>query len=135
MGLGPLRVILDTNILVSSFNFGGKPRQILLDVLEGGIIGVTSEVLIAELIDVLSKKFRFSGFDLQLVELEIRKNFELVIPAETIKILEDDSDNRVLEAARAGGCDFIVTGDKDLLKLKKYKGIKILPPSNFLELK
>ncbi|MBI2040465.1 putative toxin-antitoxin system toxin component, PIN family [Candidatus Microgenomates bacterium] len=53
-------------------------------------------------------------------------------PHETLHILRDEDDNRVLEAAREGNCDFIVTGDQDLLDLGKYKKIKILTSEEFL---
>lgn len=48
------------------------------------------------------------------------------------KVCRDPADNRVLEAAIAGNCEFIITGDKDLLILKKYQTVRILTPSAFI---
>lgn len=128
----PPRVVLDTNVLISSFLFGGKPRDILFKVIAQEVVGVTSQILLAELIDTLGKKFKISQSDLKLVDTEIKDNFEMVLPIESVVILQDEPDNRVLEAAFEGGCNFIITGDKGTLGLKDYKGIKILKPSEFL---
>jgi len=134
MARAPVKVVLDTNILVSSLIFGGKPQQIENLILEKKIIGITSLSLLAELIDVLTKRFHFNEFRLKQTEKKIKKNFTLVQPALTVRILKDDSDNRVLEAAVEGNCHYIVTGDKKLLELGKFKGIRIVTPAKFLKL-
>ncbi len=133
MATNPPRVVLDTNILISSFSFGGKPREVLFKVLGKEIAGVTSQILVAELIDVERKKFNLTRTDTKLIETQIEDNFEIVFPTKSVKVCRHDSDNRVLEAAIEGKCDFIVTGDKDLLILKRYKSVTILKPSEFLD--
>lgn len=50
-----------------------------------------------------------------------------------MNVTKDKDDNRVLEAAVEGGCQFVITGDKELLELKKYKKIQILTAEEFLE--
>ena len=64
----------------------------------------------------------------------MRMDFEVVNPRNSLKVARDDDDNRVLEAAITGKCEYIVTGDEDLLSLKKYKNIKILTPAEFFDL-
>ena len=130
----PIKVVLDTNVLVSSLIFGGKPQQIENLILEKRVVGITSLTLLAEFIDVLTKRFRFNEFRLKQTEKKIKKNFTIVLPTSTIKIVKDDSDNRVLEAAVEGNCYCVVTGDKELLNLGKFRGIRIVSPSEFLEL-
>ncbi|PIU03254.1 putative toxin-antitoxin system toxin component, PIN family [Candidatus Shapirobacteria bacterium CG08_land_8_20_14_0_20_39_18] len=130
----PLKVVLDTNILISALLFGGKPRQILKLVLDRQIKAVTSLVLLAELSDVLIKKFDFSLEKTSLFEHKIKKYFEIVYPTQAINILKDTPDNRVLEAAIAGECQIIVTGDKELLELKEYKEIIISTADQFLNI-
>lgn len=133
MAGAPLRAVLDTNVLVSSLIFGGKPQQAENLVLERKIVGITSPVLLAEFIDVLAKRFSFNEFRLKQTEKKIKKNFIIVKPKTTIKILKDNSDNRVLEAAVEGGCRYIITGDKELLDLEFFKGIEIITPAKFLK--
>jgi predicted nucleic acid-binding protein len=70
---------------------------------------------------------------LQRIEKEIRQKFILVYPRETITIQMDDADNRVLEAAVQGDCQLIIAGDRELLKLARYKSIDILSPKDFIE--
>ena len=134
MARAPIKVVLDTNVLVSSLIFGGKPQQIENLILEKRVVGITSLTLLAEFIDVLTKRFRFNEFRLKQTEKKIKKNFTIVLPTSTIKIVKDDSDNRVLEAALEGNCYCIVTGDKELLNLGKFRGIKIVTPAEFLRL-
>ena len=125
-------VVLDTNILISGVAFGGKPKEILEMVRNKEIWGVTSSIILAELVEVLSKKFGYPKSRALQVERKMRKILRVVHPAKSIKVVRDDDDNRVLEAAVTGECDYIVTGDEDLLILKKYKNIKILTSNEFL---
>lgn len=131
---GNLRVLLDTNIIISAIGFGGKPAQILLQALEGEIQAVISPILLAELQDVLNKKLVLSDEDIKLALEEIEDSFQSVYPRSTINIVKDDDDNRVLEAAIEGNCEYIITGDKELLNLREYKDIHIVTADEFLNL-
>ena len=128
----PVRVLLDTNILISAVGFGGKPRQILLLVLEKKIKAVTSPILLAEFHEIINKKFTKLTPHLQLIETKIKKTFHIVHPKVSLNIVRDKDDNRVLEAAIQGNCHFIITGDKDLLDLNIYQEIKIVNSEEFL---
>lgn len=129
----PFKVVLDTNVLISSIIFGGRPKQAVKIVLEKQIIGVTSKVLLAELAEVLAKKFSFDQKRINHLEQKIKRAFILTQPKKTLKILKDEADNRVLEAALESDCDFIVTGDTELLNLGSFRGIKIINTAKFLE--
>lgn len=128
-----INVVLDTNVLISGVVFGGKSRDIIELLIGKEIVGVTTPVLLAELEEVLFKKFKYPKSRVLQVDKKMRKILRLVHPAKSIKIARDDDDNRVLEAAVEGQCDFVVTGDEDLLVLKKYKSIRILTPGDFLK--
>lgn len=128
----PLKVVLDTNILVSALIFGGKPEQVYNLVLEKQITAVISMVLLSELLETLIKKFNFGQKRIEQLERVIKKHFKIVYPKATINVIKDDDDNRVLEAAFEGECDYIITGDRDLLDLKIFKNIKIVTPDTFL---
>src|SRR5260221_6206122 len=127
----PVRVLLDTNILISALGFGGKPRQILKLVLEGKIKAISSPILLAELHEVIRKKFPILALDLPRIEKKMRKIFFIVHPTKSIDVVRDVDDNRVLEAALAGACKNIITGDTDLLDLKTFQGINIVTPNTF----
>ena len=132
MGKRLKSVLLDTNIIVSAVVYGGKPREVLDGVWQNMFKGVTSETLLAELREVIHKKFPFHKYELRHIEERIKEDFEVVKPRKTVDLLADKDENRVLEVAVTGECDFIVTGDKDLLDIKSYKKIKVVTPADFL---
>lgn len=132
--MAQIKVVLDTNILISAVGFGGKPRTILKLILDDKIKAVTTNILLAEIEDVIIKKFPNLADSFSLLNKHIKKKFQTVKPKEHLNIARDEDDNRVLEAAIEGGCQYIVTGDKDLLDLGSYKKIKILTAESFLNL-
>lgn len=129
----PVRVVLDTNIFISALVYGGVPEKVLRVILAKEIQVFVSPVLQAELIDIITKKFPLSLADMYLLEEEMQKSFVIVRPRIVLDVVRDKDDNRVLEAAVEGNCDFIITGDLDLLDLGKYKNIKIVTPNQFLQ--
>lgn len=129
----PVNVVIDTNVIISSIVFGGKPKQILKLVQESKINAITSPVLLAELLEILVKKFHFTTDKIILVNELVKENFILVYPNKTIDVVSDEDDNRVLEAAIKGKCGYILTGDKDLLDLITFEKIIITTPSEFLK--
>ena len=129
-----VKVLLDTNILISAMVFGGKPKQTLHSILEEEFLAITSPVLLAELKEVLSKKFPLRETDFKLTIKNIEEIFKTIQPKKTINVLKDDDDNRVLEAALEGNCKYIVTGDKELLRLKSYHNVRIVTADQFLKL-
>lgn len=129
----PLKVTPDTNILVSALIYGGKPEQIYRLVLEKQLLAVTSPLLIAELTETLIKKFHFDLNRIRQLEKIIKRHFQIIYPKKTVKLLKDEDDNRVLEVAFEGKCEYIITGDKELLGLKTFDGIKIVTSDQFLK--
>ena len=130
--MSPPRVVLDTNIIISALLFGGKPRQILQFVIERRLHSVTSPALLSELSEILAKKFLFPKNKLLMVERKVKKISSVVYPSEIITILRDKPDNRVLETAHTGECGYVITGDKQLLKLRVFRDIGIVTPEQFL---
>jgi len=130
-----VRVVVDTNILVSAFLFGGTSEQVFLAGLRGEIQLLTSLPLLKELEKVLKEKFKLSIDLVREIIEEVREVAEIVEVSSHIKAISyPDEDNRVLECAVYGKTDFIVTGDtRHILPLKEYSGIKILGPSEFLK--
>jgi len=129
-----VRVVADTNVLTSALLFGGVSDQVFLAGLRGEIQLITSDPLLKELERILKNKFKL---DVQLVRgviEEVRNVAEIVAVSSHIDVISHpEVDNRVLECAVDGKADFIVTGDtKHILPLKKFRGIKILSPSEFI---
>jgi putative PIN family toxin of toxin-antitoxin system len=130
-----VRVVADTNILVSALLFGGTSEQVFLAGLRGEIQILSSLPLLKEFEKVLKEKFKLSIHLVREIIEEVREVAEIVDVSSHIKAISNpDEDNRVLECAVDGKADFIVTGDtRHILPLKEYGGIKILSPSEFLK--
>lgn len=126
-------MLLDTNILISAFQFGGTPLYVFEYVLSKRVIGITSDELIVELLGVFRRKFQLDDDTIKLAEKKIRRSFRTVTPMISLDVLDDVDDNRVLEAAITGRCEYVVTGDMDLLRLKQFRGIAIVTPTEFLK--
>ncbi|OGG08903.1 putative toxin-antitoxin system toxin component, PIN family [Candidatus Gottesmanbacteria bacterium RBG_16_43_7] len=126
-------VLLDTNVIISALIIDGFPRQILKSAIDKRIRLITSPILLSELTDVLRKKFNFTPKMTGIIHKKLRKISQIIEPEIQITFCRDSSDNRVLEAAISGKCDFIVTGDKDLLVLKQFETTKIISPKEFIK--
>lgn len=129
-----MRVVLDTNVLVSAVVFGGPPGRIIGFASQGRLRLVLSPATIDEFRRVLRGKFRFPDAAVYRAETLLRKvSLPVVEPEVSVDVLRDDpDDNRVLEAAIAGSADCIVSGDRHLLELESFRGIPILTPREFL---
>jgi len=130
-----VRVVLDTNVLVSALLLGGVPERIFLAGLRGEIQLLTSLSLLEELGRVLRGKFRIDANSVADT-IELVKSVAEVVKVESRVrvILHPDGDNRVLECAGDGKADIIVTGDtKHILPLSKYRGTRILSPTEFVK--
>ncbi|MBI3577540.1 putative toxin-antitoxin system toxin component, PIN family [Candidatus Gottesmanbacteria bacterium] len=127
-------VILDTNVIISALVFDGKPGQALRLLRYKEYSAVISPPLLAELIDVLRKKFYYPPEKLHLTEKKITTLCSTVYPKEHIDLLDDIADNRLLEAAIEGKCHYIVTGDKELLRLNHFRNIQIVTTHQFLQI-
>ena len=129
-----MRVVADTNVLVSALLFpGGPPEAIYRLVLERRIDLITSRPLLVELGRVLTEKFGWERARAEEAVEQVIQLAELVDPKVTrSEIAADPSDNRVLEAAAEGGATAIVSGDSHLLALESWQGIPIQSPATFL---
>lgn len=130
-----MRVVLDTNILISAFVFpGGAPEMVYRGALEGRYELVTSPSLLAELGRVLGDKFGWEASVAEAAVTQVARVVTVVRPRETLAVVADDpADDRVLEAAIEGGAEVIVSGDRHLLRLGKWGGVEIVRAAVFVD--
>jgi uncharacterized protein len=120
-------VTADTNVYISTLEFGGQPLEILNAARRGHIRLDISPPLLDEIHRVLRDKFSWSEDRLQRLAFRLSRFTSLVNPTTIIHAIpEDPDDNRVLECGVEARSLFIVTGDADLLRLGRYGGISIL---------
>jgi len=121
-----LRVVFDTNIFVSAFVFpGSRADAAVRRVLDGEDELVISRAIIDELLTVLARKFARDADELGRVAVFLTDLGVVVRPRGRVTILSDEADNRILECARSGHADLIVTGDRAMLALGRYQDIDI----------
>ncbi|MEY3869312.1 MAG: putative toxin-antitoxin system toxin component, PIN family [Microcoleaceae cyanobacterium] len=134
-----MRVIIDTNLFVSGWLWGGIPARLFRLARARQLIICASEPILAELEKTLSKqklwgKLQSLGFT---VEYLISGTGELVevypISAINVPDLRDPNDNMILATTIAADANVIVTGDRDLLVLQEYEGITIVTAREFLD--
>lgn len=130
-----MKLVLDSNVLISAIIFGGKPRIIFeLIVIEKAAEGITSEALMKEMLNVLKSKFKYSKEELIKVEKLVKENFKVLNPKEIPHLIKDDpSDNQVLAIVDKAKIDLIVSGDRHLLNIKQYRNVPIVTPRDFVE--
>lgn len=130
-----MRIVLDTNVLISAFLFpGGAPEAVFRLAVEGKIELVTSTVLLTEFGRVLTQKF---GHEPAAASERVKRIVAVATitrPDTDVRVVADDpDDDRVLEAALASDAAAIVSGDKHLLRLGTWRGIRVLTPGAFIE--
>lgn len=126
-------VTADTNVYVSALHFGGTPRR-LLEVARGGLVDLAvSDAILDELDRVLRDKFGWTSQRAGEAREAVGAFTRHVTPDRRLSVVADDpDDDRILECAVAAGAQFVVSGDRHLLRLGAFEGISILTVAEFL---
>jgi putative PIN family toxin of toxin-antitoxin system len=131
------KIILDTNVVISSLIQKNYPHLIVEHCIDGNAIICISNTILQEYLEVISRpKFtKFPDFksnaDFLIVRLsEISEIYE---PKVKLKIIKDDPDNRFLELAEISKADFLITGNSNDFTMKIYKKTRIVTPKEYWE--
>ncbi|HET9766468.1 MAG TPA: putative toxin-antitoxin system toxin component, PIN family [Thermoanaerobaculia bacterium] len=128
-----MKVVFDTNVYVSALVFPGSRAEVALQrIIEGADELLLSRPILAELLDVLARKFSRNAEELSRVALFLDDLGRIVETTTMVNQLADEPDNRVLECAIDGGADCIVTGDKRMLELKTWRGVRCSSLADYL---
>jgi len=135
-----LKLVLDTNTLVSAFFWEGNEAGLLRKIEQGKAkLYITGEIL-KEVEEVIKRQkfnevMRKANLTLDQIMQKIVSLSHLVIaPKLSIKVCRDERDNKFLECAESAKVDYIISGDEDLLVLKEYNGIFIVRTWKILQL-
>ena len=129
-----MRVVPDTNVVVSGLNFPGNERLVLELALRGRFELYLSPFILEEVAGVLGRKF---GWDEDRVA-EACRTFEkagtVIEPRRLPDVIEaNEADNRILECATEASADYLITGDRrHLLPLEEHQGVTMLNAPRFL---
>ena len=131
-----VKVVVDTNVLVSALLFGGKPGKLIPLWQRGTIRPLASKEIIDQCLRVLTyPKFKLAEEDINfLLYQEILPYFEIVdFEPRPLIIKKDPEDDKFIRCALVGKAKWVISGDRHLLALKTYQKIKILTLSDFLQ--
>jgi len=130
-----VRVVIDTNVFVSSF-FGGKPRLIIDRWKNQELTLCLSEAILEEYLNVLARLGLAGGPEFEELKALFKSGFSLVFMAKTPQLTIvglDPGDIKFIECAVGLEAELIITGDKGFLAASAYQGIRIISPDKFLE--
>ena len=135
-----MKLVLDTNIVVSGTFWKGDSFRILDLVNKGKVNIIVTQPILEEYDKIIHSEEILEKIDIyQQVKIKVLQDIlskaTLVDPKEKIQIIKDDpDDDKFLEAAIEAKADYIISKDKHLLKHREYKGIKIIKPEEFLKI-
>ena len=131
-----MKVVIDTNIWIS-YLLGNLLNEIDELIISKKLKIIISEEMLKELSEVLQRPKFKSIFTYEKIKelFALLENYAMVVyPSKKVSACRDPKDNFLLEAAIAGGAEYIITGDNDLLVLDPFNDIKILNPKDFKDL-
>ena len=133
--MGSLRVVFDTNVLVSAIGFGGKPWDCLVVAFVDDVEMVTADAAVAEFQRVLGyDRLPFTEAEREQYPTLIREEATVVDPTQSVQVIDDDPDDDLfLEIALEAEAEYIVSGDPHLTGLGAFRDIEIVSPTAFLE--
>ena len=130
-----MRIVIDSNVWISALVFGGKPRHIFERVITEGWTIIVSEEIFTEVRRTLNDKFDDYVDDFAIFQAVLQPyTTKVQLGSVKVSACRDQDDNRVIETALIGNSSHIITGDKDLIVLSKYNNIRILTPTEFLNI-
>ncbi len=122
------------NAYISAFNFRGKALELIHRAINGEIEIAISQPILSETLRVLRDKFEWQPYELHALRERLLKICRVVDPKQTLAVVADEPDNRILECAEEAGSEFIITDDRALLKVEEHAGPRLVRALDFLVL-
>ncbi len=130
-----MRVVLDTNVLISGIFFGGPPAQILKAWNDGAVQFVVSNEILEEYFEVGERlSLRYPDIEITQILVLIVQNSQIVKVAPLPEPVSSDSDDdKFLACAAASDTKVIISGDSDLLTVSGYENVQVIAPREFAD--
>lgn len=131
-----LRIVLDTNVMISAIIHNGKPRKLFQIGINGKYRILMSKEILNEISEVLQRpKLKMTGEDTVRIVSAIVQSSEIVpVKSQFQVIVDDPDDNIIINTAHDGNADYIVSGDRDITSLGKFHSIKIVSVDEMLKI-
>ena len=129
-----MRIVVDTNVLISGLFFGGFPRRILTSIINKQLTACATTEIINEYEEIVEEMIdRKQGHLNRTILAPLIQTMEIIEPVSHIEVCRDPDDDKFLECARDSHALYVVSGDKDLLVIEKYENIQIVTAKDFCE--
>ena len=129
-----MKIVIDTNVLISGVFFGGFPRKILSAVVSQKITACATTEIINEYEEIVQEMInRKQGHINKSILSPLIKVMEIIEPVIHVEICRDPDDNKFLECAKDSHALYIVIGDKDLLVIKQFENVQIVTAKSFCQ--
>ena len=128
-----MKIVIDTNVVASAIFFGGKPRELLEMLVSKKLDAYASAEIVDEYKETVEElRNRYPERSVAVPLTAIISAMKIIEPSSHVEICRDPDDNKFIDCACDAKCIYIVSGDKDLLSVKKYNNIKIVTVAEFL---
>ena len=132
--MNPVRVVCDTNVLVSALLGSSTNLKIFEAFKEGKIVLLFSKETLAELAEVLSRaELKIPASEIRSLFRVVRKRAHIIRKVKPLRRCRDPKDDFVVATALSGEAGFLITGDKDIHAVTNISGLKIVPPAAFIQ--
>ncbi len=129
-----MRIVIDTNVLIAGVFFGGFPRKILSAVVRQKIVACATPEIINEYEEIVQEMINMKqGHINREILSPLIKVMEIIEPVTHVRICRDLDDDKFLECAKDSQALYIVSGDKDLLVIKRFENVRIVTAKDFCE--
>ena len=129
-----MKIVVDTNVLISGVFFGGAPRTVLNAVIDGKLTACASTEILSEYEEIIQEMIqRKQGRLNNSILAPLVQKMELIEPVSKTQLCRDPDDDKFLNCAKDSGSVYIVSGDKDLLVIQNFEGISIVTAKQFCE--
>ena len=129
-----MKIVIDTNVVVSALFFGGKPQELLRHAITGALDVFVSKEIVKEYNELIKRiTDKYSGKKELFSINDFLSKCSVVYPSRKIDICRDCDDNKFLECALEAKCLYIVSGDNDLLALKHFEDVEIVTVAEFFD--
>ncbi|MBR2700265.1 MAG: putative toxin-antitoxin system toxin component, PIN family [Clostridia bacterium] len=129
-----MRIVIDTNVMISGVFFGGFPRRVIEAVVDGRITACATREIVEEYLEIIREMIacRQGTFGENFFQ-PLMHRLRMIEAKTSIELCRDPDDDKFIACAIDGGCLYIVSGDRDLLELNRVEGIEIITARKFCE--
>lgn len=129
-----MRIVIDTNVLISGVFFGGAPRRVLDAVIDCEVSAFASLEIVDEYQEIVEEMVRRKqGHINRSLLAPLLRKITIIVSEKKADLCRDPDDNKFLDCARDSKALYIVSGDKDLLVLEHYENTDIITAKEFCE--